>query len=54
MAPDADLGSSANLFSVDGIGVKHGTFYAPDRDVARRRSWQRRAHSVRPVTTPSA
>ncbi len=35
--PDFDIGSSANLFSVDGadfvgIGVKDGTYYALDRD----------------------
>jgi polyvinyl alcohol dehydrogenase (cytochrome) len=35
--PDYDIGSSANLFSVDGkdlvgIGVKSGTYYALDRD----------------------
>jgi polyvinyl alcohol dehydrogenase (cytochrome) len=35
--PDYDIGSSANLFSIDGkdivgIGVKSGTYYALDRD----------------------
>jgi polyvinyl alcohol dehydrogenase (cytochrome) len=37
MGPDFDIGSSANLFSVDGkdivgIGVKSGIYYALDRD----------------------
>jgi polyvinyl alcohol dehydrogenase (cytochrome) len=37
MGPDADIGSSANLFSLDGkdylgIGVKTGIFYALERD----------------------
>ena len=35
--PDSDIGSSANLFSIDGtdyigIGVKNGVYYVLDRD----------------------